>query len=72
MKPVDDSLPSIETLETEHKKLQQLYEQVKNKLSEYEMEQFDFDRASKEIESKIEVYKKDNIEEKYYELEKLR
>ena len=71
LKPVDDSLPSIETLETEHKKLQQLYEQVKNKLSEYEMEQFDFDRASKEIESKIEVYKKDNIEEKYYELEKL-
>jgi DNA repair exonuclease SbcCD ATPase subunit len=71
LKHVDDSLPSIETLETEHKKLQQLYEQVKNKLSEYEMEQFDFDRASKEIESKIEVYKKDNIEEKYYELEKL-
>jgi len=71
LKHVDDSLQSIETLETEHKKLQQLYEQVKNKLSEYEMEQFDFDRASKEIESKIEVYKKDNIEEKYYELEKL-
>ena len=71
LKPVDDSLQSIKTLETEHKKLKQLHEQVKNKLSEYQIEQYDFDRASKEIESKIEVYKKDNVEEKYYELEKL-
>jgi len=71
LKPVDDSLKSIEVLEGEHSKLQTLSENVKQKLSEYETEQYDFDKAVKEIENKIVIYQQDGVEEKYYQLEKL-
>ena len=71
LKPVDDSLQSIEDLEEQHTKLQTLSENVKHKLSEYETEQYDFDRAVKEIENKIVIYQQDGVEENYYKLEKL-
>ena len=71
LKPVDDNLRSIEVLEREHSKLQTLSENVKQKISEYETEQYDFDRAVKQIENKIIIYKQDGVEEKYYQLEKL-
>ena len=71
LKPVDDSLKSIEVLEGEHSKLQTLSENVKQKLSEYETEQYDFDKAVKEIENKIVIYQQDGVEENYYKLEKL-
>ena len=71
LKPVDDSLRDIEELETEYSKLQTLSDNVKHKIGEYETEQYDFDRAVKEIENKIVIYKQDGVEEKYYQLEKL-
>ena len=71
LKPVDDSLKSIEELEEQHTKLTTLSENVKHKLSEYETEQFDFERAVQEIENKIVIYKQDGVEENYYKLEKL-
>jgi DNA repair exonuclease SbcCD ATPase subunit len=71
LKPVDDSLKSIEELEEQHTKLTTLSENVKHKLSEYETEQYDFDRAVKEIENKIVIYQQDGVEENYYKLEKL-
>ena len=71
LKPVDDSLKSIEDLENEHSKLQTLSDKVKYNLSEYETEQFDFERAVQEIENKIVIYKQDGVEENYYKLEKL-
>ena len=71
LKPVDDSLKSIDVLEEEHSKLTQLSDNVKEKLSEYEVEQYDFERATQEIENKILIYKQDGVEENYYKLEKL-
>ena len=71
LKPVDKSLKSIEALEKEHSKLHTLSNKVKKNLLEYETEQYDFDRAVKEIENKIVIYKQDGVEEKYYQLEKL-
>jgi len=71
LKPVDDNLKSIDVLEEEHSKLTTLSENVKEKLSEYEVEQYDFERAVQEIENKILIYKQDGVEENYYKLEKL-
>ena len=58
-------------MENEHSKLQTLSDKVKYNLSEYETEQFDFERAVQEIENKIVIYKQDGVEENYYKLEKL-
>ena len=71
LKPVDDTIKSIEILQTEHDKLQKLKEDVNKKLLDSEQEKYDYERAVKEIENKIGSYKKDGVEEKYYELEKL-
>ena len=71
LKPVDDSLKSIDELEDQHTKLTTLSENVKEKISEYETEQFDYERAVEEIENKIVIYKQDGVEENYYKLEKL-
>jgi DNA repair exonuclease SbcCD ATPase subunit len=71
LKPVDNSLKSIEELEEQHNKLTTLSDNVKQKLSEYETEQFDYERAVQEIENKILIYKQDGVEENYYKLEKL-
>ena len=71
LKPVDNSLKSIEELEESYNKLTQLSDNVKQKLSEYETEQFDYERAVQEIENKILIYKQDGVEENYYKLEKL-
>ena len=71
LKPVDKSLKSIEVLEEEHSKLRNLSDKVKQNLSEYEIEQYDFEKAVKEIENKILIYKQDGVEENYYKLEKL-
>ena len=71
LKPVDDSIKSIDELEEQHTKLTTLSENVKKKLSEYETEQFDYERAVNEIENKIVIYKQDGVEENYYKLEKL-
>ena len=68
---MDDSLKSIDELEDQHTKLTTLSENVKEKISEYETEQFDYDRAVEEIENKIVIYKQDGVEENYYKLEKL-
>ncbi len=71
LKPVDDNLKSIDVLEKEHSKLTTLSDNVKQKIIEYETEQYDFDRAVAEIENKIIIYKQDGVEENYYKLEKL-
>jgi len=71
LKPVDNSLKSIEELEESYNKLTQISDNVKQKLSEYETEQFDYERAVQEIENKIVIYKQDSVEENYYKLEKL-
>jgi DNA repair exonuclease SbcCD ATPase subunit len=71
LKPVDDTLKTIEELEEQHNKLTTLSDNVKKKLSEYETEQFDYERAVQEIENKILIYKQDGVEENYYKLEKL-
>jgi len=71
LKPVDNSLKSIEDLQEQHSKLTQLSDNVKEKLSEYETEQFDYERAVQEIENKIVIYRQDGVEENYYKLEKL-
>ena len=71
LKPVDDSIKSIDELEDQHTKLTTLSDNVKKKLSEYEVEQYDFERAVNEIENKIVIYKQDGVEENYYKLEKL-
>tara|TARA_R100001463_G_scaffold41335_3_gene87220 strand:+ start:3344 stop:6505 length:3162 start_codon:yes stop_codon:yes gene_type:complete len=71
LKPVDDNLKSIEVLEKEHSKLTTLSDNVKEKLAEYETEQYDFERAVQEIENKIVIYQQDGVEENYYKLEKL-
>ena len=71
LKPVDNSLKGIEDLQEQHSKLTQLSDNVKEKLAEYETEQFDYDRAVAEIENKIVIYKQDGVEENYYKLEKL-
>ena len=71
LKPVDDTLKPIDVLQKEHSKLTQLKDNVKEKISEYETEQYDFERAVKEIENKIVIYQQDGVEEKFYQLEKL-
>ena len=71
LKPVDNTLKSIEVLEEEHSKLHILSEKVKKNLSEYEIEQYDYEKATQEIENKIVIYKQDGVEENYYKLEKL-
>jgi DNA repair exonuclease SbcCD ATPase subunit len=71
LKPVDNTLKSIEVLEEEHSKLHILSEKVKKNLSEYEIEQYDYEKAVQQIENKIVIYKQDGVEENYYKLEKL-
>ena len=71
LKTVDNTLKSIEVLEEEHSKLHTLSEKVKKNLSEYEIEQYDYEKATQEIENKIVIYKQDGVEENYYKLEKL-
>ena len=71
LKPVDNTLKSIEVLEEEHSKLHILSDNVKKNLSEYEIEQYDYEKAVQQIENKIVIYKQDGVEENYYKLEKL-
>ncbi len=71
LKPVDTTLKPIKTLEDEHSKLTTLRDNVKEKLNELSTEQYDFEKAVKEIENKIVIYQQDGVEEKYYQLEKL-
>ena len=71
LKPVDDTLRPIDTLEKEHSKLTTLSDNVKLKLDEYMVEQYDFEKATQEIENKIAIYQTDGVDEKYFELEKL-
>ena len=71
LKPVDTTLKPIKTLNDEHSKLTTLQDNVKEKLNELSTEQYDFEKAVKEIENKIVIYQQDGVEEKYYQLEKL-
>ena len=71
LKPVDITLKPIKTLNDEHSKLTTLQDNVKEKLNELSTEQYDFEKAVKEIENKIVIYQQDGVEEKYYQLEKL-
>ena len=71
LKPVDTTLKPIKTLNDEHSKLTTLRDNVKEKLNELSTEEYDFEKAVKEIENKIVIYQQDGVEEKYYQLEKL-
>ena len=71
LKPVDDKLKSTDVLEEQQSKLQQLNNEVKKKLEEYQIEEYDLEKAVIDIENRIKVYNQDGVEERYIELEKL-
>lgn len=71
LKPVDDSLRDIEDLREEEKKLKGIFGNVDLKLDELKVEEYDLQKAIEDITKKISSYKRDGVQDKYYELEKL-
>ena len=71
LKPVDDTIRDINILEKENSDNEELLDKAFNEESNVVTEQYDLSQVISDLESKIKIYEKDNVQEKYAELEKL-
>ena len=71
LKPVDDTIRDIDVLEKDKSENEELLDTAHNEESNVTTEQYDLSAVIDDLESKIKIYEKDNIQEQYAELEKL-
>ena len=71
LKPVDDTIRDINILEKENSDNEELLDKAFNEENNVVTEQYDLSQVISDLESKIKIYEKDNVQEKYAELEKL-
>jgi len=71
LKPVDDTIRDIGVLEKDKSENEELLEKAFNEESNVTTEQYDLSVVIDDLKSKIKIYEKDNVQEKYAELEKL-
>ena len=71
LKPVDDTIRDIGILEKDKSENEELLEKAFNEESNVTTEQYDLSVVIDDLKSKIKIYEKDNVQEKYAELEKL-
>ena len=71
LKPVDDTIRDINILEKENSDNEELLDTTHKEESNVTTEQYDLSQVISDLESKIKIYEKDNVQEKYAELEKL-
>ena len=71
LKPVDDTIRDINILEKENSDNEELLDTTHKEESNVTTEQYDLSQVVSDLESKIKIYEKDNVQEKYAELEKL-
>ena len=71
LKPVDDTIRDIDILEKEKSDSEELLDTAHNEESNVVTEQYDLSAVIDDLKSKIKIYEKDNVQEKYAELEKL-
>ena len=71
LKPVDDTIRDIDVLEKDKSENEELLDTTHNEESNVTTEQYDLSAVIDDLESKIKIYEKDNIQEQYAELEKL-
>jgi len=71
LKPVDDTIRDIDILEKDKSENEELLDKAFNEESNVTTEQYDLSVVIDDLKSKIKIYEKDNVQEKYAELEKL-
>ena len=71
LKPVDDNIRDTKTLEIEKNNTNEMIQSVRADMDGAVTEQYDCERLIADIENKIATYEKDNVQEKYAQLEKL-
>ena len=71
LKPVDDTIRDIKVLKKEKFKNEELLDTAHNEESNVATEQYELQALIDDLKSKIKIYEKDNISEKYAELKKL-
>ena len=71
LKPVDDTIRDIGILEKDKSENEELLDKAFNEESNVTTEQYDLSAVIDDLKSKIKIYEKDNVQEKYAELEKL-
>ena len=71
LKPVDDTIRDIDILEKDKSENEELLDKAFNEESNVTTEQYDLSAVIDDLKSKIKIYEKDNVQEKYAELEKL-
>ncbi len=71
LKPVDDTIRDIGILEKDKSENEELLDKAFNEESNVTTEQYDLSVVIDDLKSKIKIYEKDNVQEKYAELEKL-
>ena len=71
LKPADDTIRDIDVLKKEKFKNKELLDTTYNDESNILTEQYDLERIIDDLKLKVKTYEKDNVQEKYAELEKL-
>ena len=71
LRPVDQTIRDIEVLKDEKNKTQDLLQSVQKDKDSALTEQYDCETQISNIENKIQTYEKDNVQEKFAQLEKL-
>ena len=71
LRPVDQTIRDIEVLKDEKNKTQELLQSVQSDKDGALTEQYDCETQISDIENKIQTYEKDNVQEKFAQLEKL-
>ena len=71
LKPVDQTIRDIEVLKDERNKIEDLLQKVSHDKDGALTEQYDCELRITDIQNKIKTYEKDNVQEKFAQLEKL-
>ena len=71
LKPVDQTIRDIEVLYSEKGKAEKSHNDILADIDNVITEQFDCERLINDTKTKIQVYEKDNVQEKFAQLEKL-
>jgi len=71
LKPVDQSIRDIEVLKDDKSKIEVQHNDIRKNIDNTITEQYDCERLVNDTEQKIQTYEKDNVQEKFAQLEKL-
>ena len=71
LKPVDQSIRDIEVLKDDKSKIEVQHNDILKNIDNAITEQYDCERLINDTEQKIQTYEKDNVQEKFAQLEKL-